>query len=121
MLTEDAAIAMPPLASWFGPRDVIGGLSAPRSRCRATWRWKALITTANGQPALGFYAWDEATDVYLPFALNVLTFRGDKICDVVAFAVRAIDADRARALPPLGRRAADATRASERVRAFRIA
>ena len=28
-----------------------------------------------------------------PFALNVLTFRGDKICDVVAFAIKEIDAD----------------------------
>ena len=30
---------------------------------------------------------------YLPFALNVLTLRGDKVTDVVAFAVRAIEAD----------------------------
>jgi hypothetical protein len=29
----------------------------------------------------------------MAFALNVLTFRGDKICDVVAFAIKAIDAD----------------------------
>ena len=29
----------------------------------------------------------------MAFALNVLTFRGDKICDVVAFAIKEIEAD----------------------------
>ena len=29
---------------------------------------------------------------YLPFALNVLTFRGDRISDVTAFVARAIEA-----------------------------
>ena len=57
-------------------------------------RWKMAITTANGQPAFGAYAWDQAEQAYLAFALNVLTFRGDKISDVVAFAVREIDAPR---------------------------
>lgn len=91
MLAEDAAIAMPPLASWFGPRDrMIEFLRLfPLS---GMWRWRALPTTANGQPALGFYAWDEEAQAYLPFALNVLTFRGRQVVDVVAFAVREIEA-----------------------------
>jgi hypothetical protein len=29
----------------------------------------------------------------MPFALNVLTLRGDKVADVVAFAVRSIEPD----------------------------
>jgi RNA polymerase sigma-70 factor (ECF subfamily) len=91
MLTEDAAIAMPPLASWFGPRDVMAEFLAAFPMSGA-WRWKGVVTSANGQVAAGFYVWDEATDTYLPFALNVLTFRGDKVSDVVAFAVRTIDA-----------------------------
>jgi RNA polymerase sigma-70 factor, ECF subfamily len=49
-------------------------------------------TRANGQPALAFYAWEEAEDAYLPFALNVLTLRGAHISDVIAFIVRATDA-----------------------------
>jgi RNA polymerase sigma-70 factor (ECF subfamily) len=91
MLAEDAAIAMPPLASWFGPRDVMTEFLGlyPMS---GAWRWKGQPTTANGQPAIGFYAWDEAEQAFLPFALNVLTFEGDKVVDVVAFAVRAIEA-----------------------------
>jgi len=47
--------------------------------------------SANGQPALAFYIWDEDEQAYMPFALNVLTFRGEKISDVVAFVVRATD------------------------------
>jgi RNA polymerase sigma-70 factor, ECF subfamily len=92
MLAEDAAISMPPLASWFGPRDVMAEFLAmfPLS---GTWRWKTTVTRANGQPAVGFYVWEDDAGAYEPFALNVLTFEGDKVRDVVAFAVRAIDAE----------------------------
>jgi RNA polymerase sigma-70 factor (ECF subfamily) len=91
MLAEDAAIAMPPLASWFGPRDEMERFLRlyPMS---GMWRWKGIPTSANGQPAIGFYAYDEQSQLFLPFALNVLTLRGDKVTDVVAFAVRAIEA-----------------------------
>ena len=77
MLAEDASFAMPPLASG----------SAARSRSRiflagwplsGAWRWRPIPTRANGQPALAFYAWDEDEEAYLPFALNVLTFRGER-------------------------------------------
>ena len=90
MLTDDAAIAMPPLATWFGrtPEAMRAFLAGyPLS---GIWRWKTLVTTANAQPAIGFYAWDEAAGTHLPFALNVLSFRGDKICDIVAFVSRSI-------------------------------
>ena len=59
----------------------------------ATRELEAIVkaTRANGQPALAFYIWDEDEQAYLPFALNVLTFRGDKISDVTAFVARATD------------------------------
>jgi RNA polymerase sigma-70 factor, ECF subfamily len=93
MLTEDAAIAMPPLASWFGgnPEDMRAFLE--RYPMSGAWRWKGRGTTANGQPAIGFYAWDPEERTYKAFALNVLTFRGGKVADVVAFAVRSIESD----------------------------
>jgi hypothetical protein len=47
-----------------------------------------VATTANGQPALAFYSWDEDEEAYLPFGLNVLTLRGDRISDVTAFVTR---------------------------------
>jgi RNA polymerase sigma-70 factor (ECF subfamily) len=90
MLAEDATFAMPPLASWFGPRDQIAEflVGFPMS---GLWQWKGVLTSANGQPALGFYAWDDEEKAYLPFALNVLTFRGREISDVVAFVARSTE------------------------------
>jgi hypothetical protein len=55
------------------------------------WRWRGIVTRANGQPALAFYAWDEDQQTHLPFALNVLTLRGSQVSDVVAFIVRSTD------------------------------
>jgi RNA polymerase sigma-70 factor (ECF subfamily) len=91
MLAEDATFAMPPLASWYQGRDAIEqwAIGWPLS---GTWRWRALRATANGQPALGFYAWNDEADTYLPFALNVLTLRGSQVSDVTAFIARSPEA-----------------------------
>ena len=56
-----------------------------------TWDWRVVPTRANGQPALGFYTWDQDAQTYMPFALNVLTFRGEEISDVVAFVARSTE------------------------------
>ncbi|MGZ4203142.1 MAG: sigma-70 family RNA polymerase sigma factor [Thermoleophilaceae bacterium] len=90
MLSEDAVFAMPPLRSWFHTREPIREFLTlyPMS---GAWRWKALLTTASGQPALGFYTWDDDEGAYLPFALNVLTFRGREISDVTAYINRTIE------------------------------
>jgi RNA polymerase sigma-70 factor, ECF subfamily len=45
--------------------------------------------SANGQPALAFYSWDEAQQARVPFAINVLSFEGEKIREVDAFILRA--------------------------------
>jgi RNA polymerase sigma-70 factor (ECF subfamily) len=84
ILSEDVCFAMPPAASWFHGREALKIFLAgwPMS---GDWRWRGIPVRANGQPALAFYAWDEDEQAYLPFALNVLTFRGDEITDVVAF------------------------------------
>jgi RNA polymerase sigma-70 factor (ECF subfamily) len=89
MLAEDATFAMPPAASWFSPRDQIATFLAGYALSGA-WRWKTLRAQANGQPAIGFYAWDDDAQAYLAFALNVLTFRGREIADVTAFINRSI-------------------------------
>jgi RNA polymerase sigma-70 factor (ECF subfamily) len=81
---------MPPLASWYGGRDEIAAFLAgwPLS---GDWRWRSIPARANGQPALAFYSWDEDERAYLPFALNVLTFRGSQISDVTAFIARSTE------------------------------
>lgn len=91
MLADDATFAMPPLATWYRTRDGIATWAtlAPMS---GAWRWRAVLTQANGQPGLAFYSWDEHEQAYLPFALNVLSFRGDQVSDVTAFIVRSTEA-----------------------------
>jgi RNA polymerase sigma-70 factor, ECF subfamily len=86
LLAEDATFAMPPLASWFGPRDEIKDF-LERYPLNGSWTWRAVKTTANGQPAIGYYVDG------VPFALNVLAIRGDRIADVVAFVVRTVNRD----------------------------
>ena len=87
MLTEDAAFSMPPLRTWFSGRGEIATFLAgwPLS---GRWRWHPVYVRANGQPALAFYSWDPDEEAYMPFALNVLTLRGQRISDVTAFIIR---------------------------------
>jgi len=90
LLAKDASFAMPPLASWFGGEESIR-IFLEGWPMSGTWRWRPIRVSANGQPALAFYIWDEDEQAYLPFALNVLTFSGEKISDVTAFVTRATD------------------------------
>jgi len=90
LLAKDASFAMPPLASWFGGAEAIR-IFLEGWPMSGTWRWRPIRVSANGQPALAFYIWDEDEQAYLPFALNVLTFSGEKISDVTAFVTRATD------------------------------
>lgn len=90
MLAEDATFAMPPLVTWYRTRAGIATW-ARLSPMSGRWRWRAVLARANGQPALGFYAWDEGAGAYLPFALNVLSFRGREVVDVTAFIVRSTE------------------------------
>ena len=90
MLAEDAAWSMPPLPTWFGGREAIteflefGPLSG-------AWRWKHRPARVNGQVASAAYTWDEDEGAYLPFALDVITFEGDKIKEVTAFITRTVE------------------------------
>jgi RNA polymerase sigma-70 factor (ECF subfamily) len=92
LLAEDATFAMPPLSTWYSTRHGIATWARAFSLSGA-WRWRATLTRANAQPALGFYAFDEAGGSYLPFALNVLTLQDGLVSDVTAFIVRATGAD----------------------------
>jgi RNA polymerase sigma-70 factor (ECF subfamily) len=88
MLAEDAAFTMPPMARWFQGHDGIRGF-LERFSMLPDWGWRSIPTTANGQPALAFYSWDEEKQARVPFAVNVLTFEGEKIKEVDAFILRA--------------------------------
>jgi RNA polymerase sigma-70 factor (ECF subfamily) len=86
MLAEDATVAMPPLATWFAGRDAIAQWAAKEPMC-GSYAWRILPAHANGQPALGYYS-EDGNGGWVPFALNVLTFRGDEIANVTAFIAR---------------------------------
>jgi RNA polymerase sigma-70 factor (ECF subfamily) len=91
LLAANATFAMPPLSTWYTTRDAIAGW-ARSSSLSGAWTWRAVLTSANAQPALAFYALDEQAGSYLPFALNVLTLRDGLVSDVTAFIVRSTDA-----------------------------
>jgi RNA polymerase sigma-70 factor (ECF subfamily) len=93
MLAEDATFAMPPLASWYQSRDGIAQWAAEWPMSGA-WRWRTVLTRANGQLAIAFYTWDENEQGYMPFALNVLTLRGTLVSDVTAFVARSTEETR---------------------------
>ncbi len=88
MLTEDAALAMPPLATWFRGREAISIFLSgwPMS---GAWRWRRVQVRANGQAAFGCYCWDPGEEAYVPFGLEVLTLDGGQIADITAFVARA--------------------------------
>ncbi|HEY1358534.1 MAG TPA: sigma-70 family RNA polymerase sigma factor [Thermoleophilaceae bacterium] len=89
LLAEDAVWSMPPLPAWFTGdtlRDFMtfGPLSGD-------WKWKHVLSHANGQAAIGSYAWYEPDGTYRPFALDVLTLEGKKIKAITSFINRATE------------------------------
>jgi RNA polymerase sigma-70 factor, ECF subfamily len=87
LLAEDAAFTMPPMSRWFQGEGIRGFLEG--YSMKPDWGWRPIRTTANGQPALAFYSWDAEQGAHVPFAVNVLTFEGEKIKEVDAFILRA--------------------------------
>jgi RNA polymerase sigma-70 factor (ECF subfamily) len=82
LLVEDATWAMPPLQTWYS------GLTSVR-RFLAEWplthEWRHAPTTANGQPAVLCYLWEDGRSAFVLHAIDVLSVRGDRIAAVDAF------------------------------------
>jgi RNA polymerase sigma-70 factor (ECF subfamily) len=90
LLAEDATIAMPPMASWYRGADVVVFISDWAFSGRlydmaGDRRVRVLPARANGQPAIGTYAWNEEAGRFLPTVLQVLTFDGARIADITGF------------------------------------
>ena len=90
MLTEDAAWSMPPVPAWFLGHEALDGFlrMGPLS---GEWRWRHMAARANGQPAVGSYAWYPEDGCFRPFALDVLTLESDRIKAITSFITRSTD------------------------------
>jgi len=82
MLAEDATWSMPPEPTWYRGHEQIAAL-LHEGPMRV--RWAHASTSANSQPAVGCYAWNEDEQSFLPQVLDVLTLRGSRIAEVTAF------------------------------------
>jgi RNA polymerase sigma-70 factor (ECF subfamily) len=87
MLAEDAAWSMPPLPAWFKGHEALVGFMR-RGPLSGDWRWHHRPARANGQAAVGSYAWYAEDAAYRPFALDVLTLRGGQIAQITSFITR---------------------------------
>jgi RNA polymerase sigma-70 factor (ECF subfamily) len=84
LLTEDVEMAMPPYAEWYRGRAAVAAFLAALPLAEGR-RWRASPTTANGQPAVVFSAWDEGVGAFLTHGLSVLTFGAGGIAAFTTF------------------------------------
>jgi RNA polymerase sigma-70 factor, ECF subfamily len=84
MLAHDARFTMPPLPSWYRGRSDIE-LFLRGHALSGVKRWQLVGTSANGQPALAGYLWDEPSQLFTPYCLYVLRFRETEIDEITAF------------------------------------
>jgi RNA polymerase sigma-70 factor (ECF subfamily) len=84
MLADDARMTMPPLPSWYSGRPQVAAFLRGFTLA-AIKRWRLIPTSANGQPALAGYLWDEQTEAFVPYCLYVLTLRKGQIEEITAF------------------------------------
>jgi RNA polymerase sigma-70 factor (ECF subfamily) len=82
MLAEDATWSMPPHPEWYQGHQAIVEFFATGP---AMVRWRHIPTTANGQIAVGCYAWNAEAGVYQGAVIDVLTLRGSQIAAITAF------------------------------------
>jgi RNA polymerase sigma-70 factor (TIGR02960 family) len=82
LLADDATFTMPPLPCWFQGREALRTFLAERVFALS---WRFLPISANGQPAMAAYQWDEATQTFRFNVVNVFELRGDRVAGIHAF------------------------------------
>jgi RNA polymerase sigma-70 factor (ECF subfamily) len=83
LLAEDATFAMPPYPHAYRGREAIGDSWLMPGGPPGELRY--VPTRANGQLALGAYAFDPERNRFVPIALDVLALRGSAVAEVIAF------------------------------------
>ena len=83
MLTDGAALAMPPTPTWFRGRETVAAFLQAHP-FDGPPKWRLLPTAANGQPAMGVYR-RGSTGLFIPYGLTVLTLEHDRIDEITTF------------------------------------
>ena len=83
LLAEDATFAMPPYREWYRGRDAIGDSWLMPGGPPGDLRY--LPAQANGQLAVGAYAFDPERKRFVAIALDVLALNGPRISEITAF------------------------------------
>jgi RNA polymerase sigma-70 factor (ECF subfamily) len=84
LLTDDAAIAMPPRREWYAGREAVGAFLAARPMSGSV-RWRVVPTRANGHLAFAHYGLDADAGVYRLDHICVITVEADRIREIMAF------------------------------------
>jgi len=84
LLTDDVTWSMPPLPYWYHGLDAVTdfAVQVPLTACGS---WRHLPTSANGQPAGGFYLRNDDAGPYLSWSITMLTLRGEHIAEITSF------------------------------------
>ncbi|MFG3713689.1 sigma-70 family RNA polymerase sigma factor [Micromonospora sp. NPDC047730] len=84
LLTNDVTWSMPPMAHWYRGIEAVTdfAVQVPLTGC-GSWRYRP--TTANGQPAVGFYLGNDQTGPHLGWSITVLTLRDERIAEITSF------------------------------------
>jgi RNA polymerase sigma-70 factor, ECF subfamily len=84
LLTDDVTWSMPPLPHWYRGLDAVTdfAVAIPLTSCGS---WRHLPTSANGQPAVGSYLWNDDARAHLSWSIDVLTMRDGRISEITSF------------------------------------
>ncbi|MFF0576851.1 sigma-70 family RNA polymerase sigma factor [Streptosporangium saharense] len=84
LLTEDVTWSMPPMTHWYRGIEAVTDFAVrlPLTSCGS---WRHLSVSANGQPGVASYLWNEEGRAHLGWSIDVLTLREDRIAEITSF------------------------------------
>jgi RNA polymerase sigma-70 factor (ECF subfamily) len=85
LLTDDAAVNMPPLSQEYVGHEALTQFFAEVSFAHGAREFRLVPTRANGQPAFGRYVRDPLARISHAHGLTVLTLDGDRIAQITSF------------------------------------
>ena len=86
LLADDARMTMPPQPSWYQGRDALATFLG-RFPLAPDRRFRLKRTSANAQPALAAYWWNDRLAAYEAESILVLTLRDERIEEITAFRI----------------------------------